>query len=362
MIYLFVFLLLIIMSFFIDFRKIYLKISNSKIYFNKIFLFIVFIIWFLFTGFQDNVATDYSNYIKIFNSQNLLNQYFQKGELLFYYFISVLKYFKLSPKHIFIIISLIQITYILKVVSILKKKKIIKNHYIYFYVFFTFSFLFIRQMNTIRSVTAGILLCYGILLFCVDNRKIRGLFYIIITPFIHISSIFVILVYILFLKISELNLSRKFLFMYIIFSYIVFVSNASYNALNIILNYIPVYSSYINSKYNIPIQTGLGLRVLGVFLIMLYAIIVYKKKTQHKNKLFNFGIFLFGFEYILNMKILNRVSDFFSLFYILPLIFVFEQKAKNEIELFGKILIIVFLFLSFIIYINSVNSYSNILF
>ncbi|WP_368859244.1 EpsG family protein [Xenorhabdus bovienii] len=314
-----------------------------------------FFLYFLVSGLQFNVGSDYPSYINIYMNQNyLLEKYFYSGEFFFYYIYKTLAYFDAPSQFIFVLFSFLQSIFIFSYFYSLKKLDF--KIWLFFLIFFTVTNIYNNQLNGLRQY-ASLTLLPLISYFCFKNQTVKSVIFIIIAITFHSSSIIFLLIFPL--KKLYLKLSNRIFLLFLITAPIYYWSTYYIPEMLILLG--GKYSYYINSQY----FQGYSLTTIytKIYYIPLILYFFYKYRINNKNninigygtnkKYFSFCIFIFSITYwaflpSLSISILSRISSYFIFFYIFPIYYVIIESIYRRKNI-NTILILLYIILPYII-------------
>lgn len=314
--------------------------TNPKIDFHfrsycKVLLFL-FIFW--FSGFRDNLGSDYPTY----NERLLSTTYLDFGiEPAFSVFSNIIYYTELTPVFFFLIMAI--------VTNYLFINSFFRYEYSFYVilVYLLTPLFFLDTFNAVRAMCAASIFVYS----CkyIESRDFKKFLISILFAFsIHLSAIFLLPFYF----ISRLNLNKIVLTLILISSFIIgTIIKIDFDAF--FLKFIPFYSVY---TYRDTQHDGSGL--LNIIFNLILIILIYKKQlvtTSTKNtivfNLFFIGIFFSNF--MPSFFYISRFAMYFIVFgsIVIPMLINISSKKVMKIS----IVVLFLLLFSNFIFRNSDN-------
>lgn len=299
-------------------------VCKEKKYKDSIFLILVFLILFILVGSREMTrGNDTMEYIRIFKECGIkgisffnYNTYYERGYLLFN--ILVFQFFD-KPRIFLYILSFI---FNYSVYKFIKDNS--KNYLASVLMYITLLF-FYQSMSMMRQFFS-----LSIVLLSFRLVKNRKLFLYIIMIFIaslfHSTAWLALLIY----PMYYLKYTRKRVAIIIIFSFIVFIGiNEVYPLVSSLLNRSTYYSSMIGNK-----NFGNFISTLIYLVIYVFSMHVIKNGSIEKN-----GFYLYSFIFTMaiflisiNMAVLSRASQYFSILSIVALPNLIEENVtKNKL-------------------------------
>ncbi|VEB76576.1 Uncharacterised protein [Providencia rustigianii] len=292
----------------------YYKSSHARYFISIAVVFMLS----LLPSLQYGVGSDYFSYERIYNNTNILEYYYKNNEIAFYYLVKIVRYFDFDSKFFFIIISILQSLLIISSFNILKRHGY--NLVIIFFLFFTVTNLLHTQMNIIRASFAIYLFILA-LLYKLENKKIKFLFFIIIAILFHKSAFVVIPILLIPIKWYTWFYKHA-LTIYISTFFIYFLNPFSPISKYIIDTFFPYYSLYLTegnfTKVSI-VNLFTKLYYLPI-IIYFFSIIKNVRIDDYSNRLIGlWAITANMFILVYHFDFFSRINYFFVYFYIIPL-------------------------------------------
>ena len=330
---------------------------NYFIIFSLIFLILIG-----YTRYE--FGADYVSYYKIYNYilNNEIEQV-KRFELGYIFLNKVFIFFKLHFNALIGTITLFNLILIYKTIFFILEKT--KYFYLCIFTYMSLYSLFFYHLSMIRQSIAISLFFYSIKF--IYNKKFKEyIFIIIIATFFHKSAILLLPVY-FFIQVNTLKIMYYNLFL--IFCYIISL-NRKY-MINLYMTILKIlnmenYIYYIFTKSGGELFSFKNIVIILVTYVFLYLL---KNEKNEKYKLVLKILILNNLIYIFSMGagilILNRIVDYFKIFYIFfPIIMlkkIYKIRIKNlNIKNIFIISYIIFMNLYFInTYIKSIEIYKN---
>lgn len=332
-----------------------LTLAISKQPKNELIInFLIIIAAFIFC-FGYMTGSDWSNYEVLYNeaSLNNINEYYKEQG--FYFLILI---FKNIGFGFFPFLILVKLIVFFIYVDFLKKNS--TSFLLSFFLFLTTGALFIFIDNPLRFMIAlgCIILAYNQLL---RNNKCNFFLYLTLASLFHISSIVVVVVYI----IQKCKL-RQYLSILIYIALFIFITP---KIIDVLISNLPFDTKYINFYYLKMFESEYNHFTLGKVINLIFFITIITNRKQiislnngdffYKLTIFYFYLSLLGFVF----PTIFRLKYFFAPFYIIILtnILIFFLNKY-------KILLTTFLILIFSTFIKEIYStyvyipYSNYIF
>lgn len=281
----------------------------------KFLLFLFFgIFWLIILGGQYYVGTDYPTYLSLFEGNNI-DYYYSNGEYLFYWTIYLCNQIGIKGQALFYIFYAINSFIIF---LILKRIKV-NYYFIFIILYITYSNIFNNQLNILRQSLAIHLCTLAFIEFC-ENKTLKSLLLIIVSSMFHVSSIIMVVIYLL--KYT-LYLSQKKLKCILIFS-IIGSFIISYQTINLISGYLP--DTYANHLINENNTTSIINIITKYIFIPIFwfstGLLSNNSLTKFEKKLYYCGYLGFCIKILLlRMPIVNRLADYFIIISIFPIFF-----------------------------------------
>ncbi len=266
----------------------------KKFWLDTCLCFPVLFFYVFLIGGQYGVGTDYHNYYEMFLPNSELRFQETHGE---YGWIFLIRFFQLlgiQGQGIFVAIAAITGLVLFYSARMASNRQ---NLYICWFVFITCSPIFHNQMNGVRQALASFLGSLAILFWFNDKRFFATLLFLI-SPTIHRSYIFFLVIIVLFLWISSKRNGTCFLISVLLLSIPV-----SYISMNSVIELgasaFPQFAYFVErERWLIPISFMNRMTRYAFVPVVLWAIMLRPKMrlTDLQNKLFNIGVLLFSFR------------------------------------------------------------------
>ncbi len=316
---------------------------------NIIFL-IVFIVLTFVSGFRYYVGTDYSSYIKIYNSYN----YLEFGNRILFQFANKISS---EPQTIIFIYSFLTNLFVMLAIKKLGKKNgtmLIFASYLFIYLPFSY--------NIIRQGLSMALALYA-LSFLQDNQKKHAILLLFLSFLIHNSSI-ILFPYFLVAIFSEKNekMTKKILIVTFAILIVIFLGSSILSKFSFFNNYKGYFLKIAFNKvdYNFMLS-------YFPFFVLLF---LFKQSIIESSLLKNYcSIFLTGFlfEFLLSSSDLSRIALYFSLIQtvLFPILLnkIRDKYSRKIIKIIYYICLILYFIYVFYIYGRAeIFPYNNIFF
>ncbi|CAM8292168.1 EpsG family protein [Morganella morganii] len=287
-----------------------------------------FIVYFLISGLQYNVGSDYPSYIYIYENPWVLERFFNSGEFFFYYSNIILNNLELPSQFIFILFSFVQSLFIFLYLKKLKHYHI--TLWIFFVLFITVTNIYNNQLNGIRQYAALTLL--PLLTITLYEKKYKT--YIIGCLFsmtFHFTAI--IFIALLFVRpLLKFVLRYPFLLFSLSLPFYIFLSQS----VPFILELTNMkYSSYMESKYFQPRDISVIITKLYYLPLILYFFFIFNNKKETHFNYMNFCLAIFvitfwSFIMGLDIGLLSRLANYFWFFVIFPLLYLLNNALQRK--------------------------------
>ncbi len=298
-------------------------------------------------SWQMGVATDYESYVNVFSNELALGLYERKGEYLFVWLVSFLKYLDLPPQSLFVAISLIQTILLINIFRLLNNKEY--NIVLLFILFYTMTNMLHAQMNILRAYVA--VYCFlNAFFYRLFNKKTLSILFLLFGFYWHKSillvSPFIFLPEKIYIFIFKHRVKLFFSFFVVYFSGII-----TKTLLIIVESAIPHYAHYITNQYG-DIQVSFKnilskLIYLPLGLIFLYSI--KRKDHEYKNRdkvIISFWVVTNSlYLMLIHFYPISRIIHYTIFFIIVP---VYYLLTRNYISSVFKALIILYCILPYL--------------
>lgn len=335
---------------------------------NKKFNFIIFLpillLWTFIIGFQYCVGTDYSSYLKIYNTNKVMMYYFKK-EILFYYFIIFLRKFFSNGQVLFIAVGILYNSLLYFSLKRLCSLKYIlnKNMYIWIFLFLCFGTTFYNQMNGVRNYIAVYFFFLG-WTYLIEKKYIKYLIFIFLGTGFHRTCFF--LIAFLFLEkffIKKSIKTSRYLIILLLGTALLLLLPLNHYVEEYVKIFFPMYCHYLLNSSFVESMPLLNIVSRLIWFPFYYLSIKVYKKTN--NKLIIWGVF--GYCTILlsaKMFLLNRVTYYTGLLSIFPIYYLIIDKIKEKkyILLFFLIGLIVILIVVKLLILGREYEYNSYIF
>lgn len=304
------------------------SIEKYKANFFLYFLALIFL--FVASSIQYDVGTDYFSYKIIYETGFNLDNFANRGEIIFPYIIYLLRSEGFGYQSLFVVVSLLNT--IMLTLTLVKFRSYQYRTWLLFFIFFCVTGLFHNQMNGLRQYMA--IYSFPLILFFLCERKVvKVILFSCYALFSHISSVFIFP----FIFLSIIPFVRRYKIK------LFFISALFYGILipkiiHVIIPYVYVgYESYLlNSEGGmtlIPILT----RLYYLPLILYFIYLIYNRRIYICNTISDVFITIFMLTYwiflsAISIDILGRVAQLTMFFYVFPVYFVFDYFIKNKMN------------------------------
>ena len=299
-----------------------------------IFRFLLFIVFLLPAIFRYDIAADYSEYKRIYDS-NLFFDYAEPG---FSFICFILKKLSLSSFWMFFTIAFI--TYF-SICFFIKKQN--------FFLFIVFYIAYYGYFNTYDQIRQALALPFIIFSFyaCEKRKYIKTIFFVLIATLFHLSS----LVFLILIPLCSIKINKKIRYVLVIvisllFLKIDFASFITRFYENTGFRYLGLFVNSLEKKSSIG---------FGLLLKLVYPIgYIYfnehsknKKQACYRNENFCLLYMLISFM-VLRFDILNRIRDVIWV----GMLFSVAEIPQNKLR---KIFKYLFIFIGVILYLYLIN-------
>jgi len=311
---------------------------------GKVLIFLLVI----FSGFRYRIGWDYDNYVLFFNTIEIGDKYVEQSFILL---IEIFRWVGLNYQCVFLFYSFFTLLF-----AYIGSKYYVKNLLLFVCLYALFPFALFHSMSFIRQGVVITIILYSSKYICM--RKIKQyIFFVLLAAFIHSSAIVMLPVY--FLGRIKLKLQWH------IISILISILFSMFDILNpLILKVLemiglPRYTTYLILGTGSPLSLGNILFYVLIYIFLIFLFLNYRLINKDEKMILilnmctimNIFTFLFPFSHAL-----MRVRDFFSIFLIIALVYVFES-IRNILKkfLFYQILMILSIGY-FFVYINHIES------
>lgn len=288
------------------------KLTNGALF--ALLLPILFL-WLFICGGQDEVGTDYLSYLSIFNG-NQYHVYINNHEYLFIGIVALFNSIGIYGQSLFFVFYGINFIFLFLIVKRIPRKQI----FIFLILYMVVTSLFNNQLNILRQTTAIYIGTYAAFLIF-ENKKIKGLIFIILAFFIHQSAIVLLILY-------------AYKFFLRIFSYkalLVCLLAAFLCSLVLKIDSLVFILPFLSADYAWHIEggaveeTGLITKLTKYIFIPLYLLSWWRfRKENFSDKdiiLFKCGWIAFCLRLsLVNLSIVSRIFDYFLILSVFPLL------------------------------------------
>lgn len=296
------------------------------------------IIWLIITGGQYYVGTDYPTYMSLFDGYGL-ELYQRKGELFFYYIISLCNNIGIHGQHLYFIFYTINISLLFLILKRFNSSYL----FIFILLYIGYTNIFNNQLNMLRQSIAIHCGTYACILYCESKIKI-SLMWICAAFFFHVSSIILLLIY-TYPLIKKLSIKWLEIILMISFIGSFFLSLRTFAFLTDYLP--PAYAMHLEKE-----ETGSSIitsLTKYIFIPLFYLGLNLLKKeilTDFEKKLFYIGYLGFCFKlFLLKLPVINRLADYFIIISAFPIFFyLIDLKENHKTILLGIICIAIIAF------------------
>lgn len=316
-------------------------------------LFFIFIGLFFALAFQNGVGTDYYSYISLYDGVIKFNP---SNGIGFKYLLDAMNIMGLNHDCLFIVISFIQVTMLIKIFNI--TKRIYNSNEMVFFISLVIIMIYISMFNILRASVGSLFFAYALLNLIIENNKKKFITYGFFAILFHPTFIsFLIIPFIL----KFFNRKKPFLFILMIAtSFILLKINFIQNVAPLIYESLPNSVPYKFYLVSIDMKSytddGFGIATLIRFLILTSSIYFYSRETNPiKIRIYNFGYlvacmwFLFSQTPIF-FRIVNTLYIFLSFLFFLVIINTLKRRFA-----YSGLVILLFLISEF--YISLYRTY-----
>lgn len=292
-------------------------------------LFIIFLGLFLALAFQDGVGTDYYSYIALYDG---VIEFDISNGIGFKYLLDIMNMAGLNHDYLFVVISLIQVTMLIKIFNI--TQKIYSRNEMIFFISLTIIMIYISMFNILRASVGSLFFAYALLKIIIDNNIKKFLLYNFLAILFHPTFIlFLIIPFIL----KYFDRKKPFLFFFMmVISFILlklnFVQNIALLAYELLPDWVPYKFYLVSVDMKNYTNDGIGIATLIRLLILMLSIYFYSRETDiTKIKIYNFGYlvacmwFLFS-ETPIFFRIVNALYIFQSFLFFLVIINTLKKR------------------------------------
>lgn len=326
------------LAFVLTFLILFLGIVLYK---NKeLYLSCVFGVFFILSAFRSvNVGNDTIDYKILFDElsyQPIANfsWRYEKGYLIYNRF---LHYFSDNPQILFIVSALIIcLGYMLFI------KRYSEIPWLSVYLFFMLRY-FDLSMNVLRQSLAMVILFFGFYLLSENKKIIYFILTVIFASFFHKTAI----IFLIMILVKKIKTEKSFYTLLGIGTAVFFV--AFDMLFQYFLNFFPTYAYYLDSSYmDGSTKVATVLNILVNLAILLFIFFNNYEKTKINQWMFRAITLGLAISIIsIRFSLLDRVSDFFTVYAIVLLPNVLINKGKN---LNLNVFLYYILLLSFFVY------------
>lgn len=312
--------------------------AYDKQYFDKSFAFLLLFfspfiaLWTFFIGGQLNVGTDYYSYLDIFNENDRLDYYFNKGEICFYGLVNFFRNCGFEGQFFFYVFALLSVLLYFAII-----KSIGHNYTLLFFLFITVSTMLHSQMNGIRQCTAVYFVTFGILGLLQNKKKIFFANIFLATGF-HVSAIFILFLYFF----RNITFTSKYAKTLIIATALVALFPADEITKQLIL-VVPQYSHYAESEY---FQQGVSFfnKLTKLILLPLYywaaSLIDTHKFSAKDMRIFQFGLFAYLIKTIcLVSSVTYRFGHYFFILSLFPIFYYLINLQRRDLRFYTLLIL-----------------------
>ncbi|GAA2889382.1 EpsG family protein [Enterococcus casseliflavus] len=306
-------------------------LSRYKIYFLRFIFFLFFIISAFRSPIVGNDTQDYRDLFINLQTSSIENftWRYEKGFLLFNKCIS---YISNDPQILIIAIATLTC---LAYYMLIKRYSLIP--WISVYLFFTLRY-FDLSMNIARQ-TLALSSIFVAFYFLTKKKFLPFLVFVLLATSFHNTAFIFIIAWFVY----EVKDNKKFL---TLLSLLTIIGFSVFNYIfSFILSYFPTYSYYLNSSYmDGNTRTATILNILVSFVIILFIYLFKYPKNKINDVMFKLLLIGLSISIIsIRFSLLDRVSDYFSVFSIILLPnAIYMQKNKKYYLIICYILIISF--------------------
>lgn len=239
---------------------------------NFLLILLLIVIYASLPALQYDVGTDYYSYLgSVYNEKRSLH-FMKKGELLFYWIIKLIEYFRLPAEFLFVFSAFIQSFLFVNLIRILKRNGFSLT--ILVIIFFVVTGIYHNQLNGIRNYLA-ILTFLNFCLYMFEGRYTKAILTAVLGVFFHQTFIFALALLVI------ITLFRKVVYKNAIVVYIVFfmffVLGIPMFALDFLVNvFAPFYSHYLEKNSGVDL-VNIATRLIYVPLHIIFLIILCRR-------------------------------------------------------------------------------------
>ena len=296
---------------------------SSKENKDKWFLFFAFIIMFFLVATREmTVGNDTSVYINLFKNCNVykwsilnMNTYYER----FYLICNILiNYISHSPRFFLYLMSFI---FNYSVYKFIKENS--KNYLMSVLMYINLLF-FYQSMTMMRQFLALSIILLFAYKYVKEKKFLKFILTIVVASLFHSSAIIAFFIY----PIYHLKYNRRRVLYIIIGSIVLLLS----------LNYLyPLVSSLINREpyyLNMVGETKLGniISTLVYLVMYIFSLFIVKQSKRQENGFFLYSLIFAAAIYFvsINMAVLSRASQYYSIFAIISLPNIVEENIKRS--------------------------------
>lgn len=337
------------------------QFNYSPHLYQRFFLLGYLVCWLLLATLQENVGTDYLDYIMISQTGADLPRIFGKGEFLSYSIFYFVYINGLDPQLSFLLFSFFTYVGLLVFLFLLPVRY---NLLIFALLLLVVTSFFHNQMNGIRQYASMPYMWLAILLF-LKRRYFFSVFGLIVAAGFHSMALMAVPLAFSFLLIGIFRFGFVFLFSIFCFIFLLF-ADLSYLAEWVVNVFFPKYSHYIGGDYS----KGLGWKSIAVRLyyfvpiMLVFWLIVLRRNLildDISEKLIKGGLAISPlFLLYLEFGFFYRVYAFLLVFTLFPLYEIFLKIRTGRCALFLLFVFCFYLLLPYFykIYFYGVEVYS----
>lgn len=317
----------------------------------------VIILLIMVLGLQKGVGTDYQSYYQMGAGVHSMYYLQNRSEFLFVILARFVQ--KLGvPQLLFLFVGVVQMTFLMLIVRDVNRINL-KLHQ-FFYLYFTLSLAFFNQFNLIRQYIAVYIVVYA-LLKLMQNRVLPFIILVVVASLFHSSAIF-FLAFILLRRLLERRYSP--LVVTITLMFLMILSTLNLNNLWFKLLSFTKYANYITSNYMGRMAFRGVLTKLPKLAIVIFAANSIKtgELDEKRNWLLNMSylscaVLIMSFS----ASVVWRFYQYFDLFLVFPVMFLFEDKSKNKINAFIWLALLFMLIVKIVLFPEGEYLYNSII-
>lgn len=310
----------------------------------------VILFWVLLIGGQDNVGTDYYNYLSYFSNANNMGYILARGDYAFTSFVIICNSIGLYGQDVFFIHSFLCFLILLYIFKECYQGKLNFLN-IVFFIFVVYSTAFNNQMNGLRQYTAIYLITCS---FCLGMKRkyLLAILFLVIAIFTHKSSIITSAVFLLFLLLlNGRNFSEKWMYFSVIFGFMMSLFFHMGN-MGLLVEYVRQYGLFGDYLIYYDQAHSTGATAMDNLTKYIYIPIYFLAiKNLHKMNItnthkiyFTVGILSFAFKMsILSIPYLCRLGDFFLITMCIPIVYLMIYYSEKKLYVNNVILSFYFL-------------------